>query len=181
MIIIFTGNGKGKTTAALGQAVRAIGQGKRVLMIQFIKGPFISGEHKFLKKFRITSSRFQIIRAGKGFVKIASDKLPFSIHKKAAQRALVLAQKAIRSKKYDLIILDEINVAVSLGLINVTEVLRLLKEVRVSLRDSAPDLILTGRSAPKSFIKLADIVTEIKEIKYPKGIGGYVPKKGIEF
>ncbi|MEK7194051.1 MAG: cob(I)yrinic acid a,c-diamide adenosyltransferase [Patescibacteria group bacterium] len=177
MLLIFTGNGKGKTTAALGQAVRALGQGKRVLAIQFIKSGFISGEHKFLKKFKIQNSKFKIVPAGMGFVKILGDKLPFSEHKKAAQKALALAKKAINppagGQKWDLIILDEINVAVNLKLIKAGEVLKIFKK-------SPADLILTGRGAPKSFIKLADLVTEMKEIKHPFKKGG-LAKKGIEY
>ena len=166
MLIIFTGNGKGKTTAALGQAMRALGQDKKVLMIQFIKSGWVSGEHKFAEKF-------QIIPAGKGFIGIYGDKLPFSVHKKAAQNALNLAKKAIKNKKWDLIILDEINVAVSLKLIKASEILKILKSASV-------DVILTGRSAPKSFIQKADLVTETKEIKHPFK-KGQVAKKGIEF
>jgi cob(I)alamin adenosyltransferase len=173
MIIVFTGNGKGKTTAALGQAIRAVGQNKRVLMIQFIKSGLISGEHKFLKKFKIPQSKFKIIPVGKGFVGICGDKIPLSVHKKAAQKALNLAKKAIKSGNWDLIIFDEVNVAVNLGLIKASEVLKILKS-------SSVDVILTGRSAPKSFIQKADLVTEMKEIKHPFK-KGQIAKKGIEF
>lgn len=173
MLIIFTGNGKGKTTAALGQAIRALGQGKRVLMIQFIKGGWKTGEEKFFKRFKIKGVRFKLIKAGRGFVKILGDKLPFEEHKKAAQKALALAKKSVKSKKWDLIILDEINVAVSLKLIKVGNVLKILKS-------APPDIILTGRGAPQSFIKLANLVTEMKEIKHPFKKGG-LAKKGIEY
>ncbi|PIW97478.1 cob(I)yrinic acid a,c-diamide adenosyltransferase [Candidatus Jorgensenbacteria bacterium CG_4_8_14_3_um_filter_38_10] len=162
MIIVFTGNGKGKTTAALGQAMRALGQAKRVMMIQFIKGPWICGEDKFLKKFQIPPSQFQIFKMGKGFVKILGDSLPLSIHQKAAQKGLRLAEEAIKNQKYDLIILDEINVAVKLGLIKAGQVLKILK-----INPPEKDIILTGRWAPKSFIRKADLVTEMKEIKHP--------------
>lgn len=175
MLIVFTGNGKGKTTAALGQAMRALGQGKRVLTLQFIKSGQISGEHKFLKKFNIPQSKFQMIPAGKGFVKILGDKLPFSIHQKAAQQALQLAKKAIKSKKWDLIILDEINVAVNLKLIKAAEVLKILGRMTAD-----KVAILTGRNAPKIFIQKADLVTEMKEIKHPFQKGKKA-KKGIEF
>jgi len=178
MLLVFTGNGKGKTTAALGQAMRALGQGKRVLIIQFIKN-WISGEHKFVKGFKINGLRFKIISAGKGFVKIGDNKIPFSVHKKAAQNALKLAQKAINppagGKKWDLIILDEINVAVGLKLIKASEVLRILKSAPKNI-----DIILTGRGAPKSFIQKADLVTEMKEIKHPFR-KGQAAKKGIDF
>lgn len=187
MIIVFTGNGKGKTTAALGCAVRALGQNKRVLMIQFIKSGQISGEHKFIKKFQISNSRFQIVPTGKGFVKIGdpaaqqagygASKIPFSVHKKAAQNALKLAEKEINppagGKKWDLVILDEINMAVNLKLIKAADVLKILKS-------AAADIILTGRNAPKIFIDKADLVTEMKEIKHPFQ-KGQMAKRGIDF
>ncbi len=176
MIIVFTGNGKGKTTAALGQAIRALGQGKRVLMVQFIKGEFISGEHKFLKMLPASwQTKFQIIKSGKGFVKISPDKFSFEIHRKAALKALDLAKKGIDSKNWDLIILDEINMAANLKLIKVNEVLKILKKL-----PSEKVLVLTGRGAPKIFIQKADLVTEMKEIKHPFQ-KGKVGQLGIEF
>ncbi len=173
MLIIFTGNGKGKTTAALGCAMRALGHDKRVLMIQFIKSGQISGEHKLIERLKIENLRFKIIPAGKGFVKILGDKIFFSAHKKAAQKALRLADREVKSKKWDLIILDEINVAVNLKLIKTSDVLKIL-------RRASADIILTGRSAPKIFIQKADLVTEMKEIKHPFQKGA-AAKIGIEF
>ncbi len=174
MIMIFTGNGKGKTTAAFGQTIRALGHGKRVSIIQFIKGPWVSGEYKFFDRIKLNKKNFKLVRAGKGFVKILGDKLPFSTHKNAAVKALNLAKKEINSKKWDLIILDEINVAVNLKLLNEKKVLDTLKCIYLcpcksvsGPRRSAPTVILTGRNAPKSFIKEADLVTEMKEIKHP--------------
>ncbi|MBI5079254.1 cob(I)yrinic acid a,c-diamide adenosyltransferase [Candidatus Wolfebacteria bacterium] len=184
MIIVFTGNGKGKTTAALGQAIRALGQKKRVLMIQFIKGPWKSGEDYFAAKLKIQllrskspegHSRFQIIKSGKGFVKILGDKLPFSAHRKAAAAGLKTAEKAIRSGKWDLIIFDEINVAVGLKLIKAAEVLKILQNL-----PETKTVILTGRDAPKSFIKIADLVTEMKEIKHPFQ-KNKAAEKGVDF
>jgi len=191
MILIFTGNGKGKTTAALGQAVRAIGNGKKVLMIQFIKGPFKSGEDYFAEKFSRGSTSgsleveprekdLQIMKTGRGFVGILGDKLPFSEHKKAAQKGLELATKAINppvgGEKYDLIILDEINNAVDLKLVKAVDVLKIIKGV-----SEKTDIILTGRNAPKSFIKIADIVTEMKEVKHIFNKNKHSMKKGIEY
>lgn len=179
MLIVFTGNGKGKTTAAIGQAIRALGRDKRVLMIQFIKGGWETGEKNFPKKFKIQNSRFKILTLGKGFVKILGDKLPFSKHKKAAQKALTLAEKAINQpaggKKWDLIILDEINVAVNLKLIKAAGVLKILKNL-----PEEKTIILTGRDAPKSFIKAADLATEMKEIKHHFQ-RGRAAKAGVEF
>lgn len=195
MILVFTGNGKGKTTAALGQAIRALGQNKKVLMVQFIKGPWISGEDKFLKAMsgKRQATKIKIIKTGKGFIKILGDKLPINEHKKSAQKGLELAKKAIKSKKYDLVILDEVNNAVDLKLIKASDVLKILKPVRViqrlprhwqgeSPRKSAiTDVILTGRNAPKSFIKISDLVTEMKEIKHPFNKNKRSMKKGMEY
>ncbi|MBI5401476.1 cob(I)yrinic acid a,c-diamide adenosyltransferase [Candidatus Wolfebacteria bacterium] len=177
MILVMTGNGKGKTTAALGQAIRALGEGKKVLMVQFIKGPWISGEDKFISNLKSQKSKinFEIIKTGKGFVGILDDKLPIIEHKKVAVEGLKLASKEIKSKKWDLIILDEINNAVNLKLIKAADVLKIIKNL-----SEDTDIIMTGRDAPKSFIKIADIVTEMREIKhiYRKGA---LAKKGIEF
>jgi cob(I)alamin adenosyltransferase len=175
MLLIFTGNGKGKTTAALGCAMRAAGQDKLILMIQFIKSGQTSGEHKFVKKLKTQNLKLKIIPAGKGFVKILGDKKHLSVHKKAAQNALKLVQKAIKGKKWDLIILDEINVAVNLKLIKASDVLKILKSASKDI-----NIILTGRGAPKSFIQKADLVTEMKEIKHPFQKRKKA-KKGIEF
>lgn len=171
MIIVFTGNGKGKTTASLGQAIRVLGEGKKVIMIQFIKGLWISGEDNFIYTF-IPRSKFQIIKGGRGFVGIMDDCLPRSVHKKAALQTLKLAKDAILSKKYDLVILDEINVAVGLKLISEKDVLKILERV-----PAGTDVFLTGRNAPKKFIDLAEIATEMKEIKYK-----FRPaKRGLEY
>jgi len=190
MILIFTGDGKGKTTAALGQAMRALGHGKKVLVIQFIKGPWKTGEDYFAGKFQIPNSKFQIKKTGKGFVKILGDKLSFSEHKKAAREGLKLATRAINSEKYDLIILDEINNAVDLKLVSAKDVLKIIKPLknpRASLFSNSQEfenklnIILTGRNAPKSFIKIADLVTEMKEIKHPFQKNKKSSRPGIEF
>lgn len=176
MLIVFTGNGKGKTTAAIGQAIRALGHSKRVLMIQFIKGPWKSGEYEFAEKNSADwKTKFKIVRAGKGFVGILGDKLPLAKHRKAAQNALKLAKKEIKSGKRDLIILDEINVAVNLKLIKAASVLKILKNL-----PEEKTIILTGRDAPKSFIKAADLATEMKEIKHHFQ-RGRAAKAGVEF
>ncbi len=189
MILVFTGNGKGKTTAALGQAIRALGQGKKVLIIQFIKGPWKSGEDIFARKLRTTDykHKLQIIKTGKGFVKILGDKLPLKDHQKAAREGLKIAEQKIKSKKYDLIILDEINNTIDLKLVSAKDVLKILKPIRVNPRSNqrksatSPDVILTGRNAPKSFIKIADLVTEMKEIKHPFQKNKKSARAGIDF
>ncbi len=175
MIIVFTGNGKGKTTASLGQAVRALGRGKNVLMIQFIKGPWKSGEDYFTKKFQISNSQFLIRKMGLGFVGILGDSLPFADHKKAAEKAFAFFAKELKKKKWGLIILDEINVAVSLKLLSVKKILPTLKKIPLETL-----VILTGRGAPKEFIRLADLVTEMRDLKHPFH-KGRLAKMGIEY
>jgi cob(I)alamin adenosyltransferase len=162
MIIVFTGSGKGKTTASLGQMMRVLGRGKTALMIQFIKGPWISGEDEFSKKFGVPKSTFDIRKMGLGFVGILDDKLPLESHKAAAQKGLKAFITEQKSGKWHLIVLDEINVAVSLGLLTV-------KEVLDAISDFPEDriLILSGRDAPKEFIDRADLATEMREIKHP--------------
>lgn len=173
MIYIFTGQGKGKTTAAIGQGVRAVGQGRKVLIVQFIKDKkFLSGEEKAIAQF---SNRFDFIKGGRGFVDILGDNLPREEHRKAAKAILRKVQKMIFSQKYDLIILDEINVALKLKLISLREVLEIIKKIPEDL-----DLILTGRGASLKLIQIADLVTDFKEVKhhFKKGIKA---QKGIEY
>jgi cob(I)alamin adenosyltransferase len=162
MVMLITGNGKGKTTACVGQMVRAVGQGKRAIMFQFIKGPWISGEHKFLDEYPALKGKLEIHRGGKGFVGILGDSLPREVHKKAAQQTLKKAAQAVRSKKWDVVVLDEVNVAVSLKLVTATQVLEVIKD-----EPQKKIIVLSGRYAPKSFITRADLVTETKEIKHP--------------
>lgn len=175
MIVVFTGNGKGKTTATIGQMLRAVGQGKKAIMLQFIKGPWVSGEHKFLDGHKALKGKLEIHRGGKGFVGILGDKLPFAVHKKAAQNTLRAAAAAIKSGKWDIIALDEVNVAVSLGLIKATDVLRVIKNEPQKMI-----IVLSGRYAPKSFVKRADLATEMREIKHPFNKGKKA-EVGFEF
>jgi cob(I)alamin adenosyltransferase len=171
MVIVFTGDGKGKTTASLGQMVRIVGQDRRALMLQFIKGPWIAGEDKFAKKF----GAFEIVKGGKGFVGIQGDTLPFEEHKEAAEKTLARAKEEIQSQRWDLVVLDEVNVAVDLKLIKAKDVLDILKDLPMH-----KFVILSGRSAPKSFIDRADLATEMREIKHPYA-DGELALKGVEF
>ncbi len=194
MIYLFTGNGKGKTTAALGQALRAVGEGKRVLMVQFIKGPWVSGEDFAVgsklktqnSKLQVKSQNFpdspsllgnfKIVKTGLGFVGILGDKLPIEEHKEAAEKGLELARKESESGNWDILILDEVNNAVSLGLISKESVIELISSSTSKLEN----LILTGRDAPREFIDRADLVTEMRDVKHPyeKGIKA---KRGLEY
>lgn len=172
MLIVLTGNGKGKTTSALGQALRAVGEKRRVIMIQFIKGPWASGEDEAAKRL---APDFMIIKGGKGFVGILGDPYPKEVHKKAAQKTWIQAKKDLASGKYDLVILDELNVALKLRLLTQKEVIPFLAEQKDKL-----DIMITGRDAAPKMIEIADLVSEIKEKKHPfkKGI---IARRGIEF
>jgi cob(I)alamin adenosyltransferase len=172
LVMIFTGDGKGKTTSALGMAIRAAGQGKRVLMVQFIKDFLDYGEIKFCKKY---PHKIEIYSMGKGYVGIFGDKLPLSEHKKAAKRALEFAKTRGLSSRYFMIILDEINVALKLRLLKIDEVIKFIKKLKNKVH-----IVLTGRDAPKKLIQVADLITEMKEIKHPfrKGI---LAQEGIEY
>ena len=166
LVIVHTGDGKGKTTAALGLALRAFGAGLRVLILQFIKGKKDSGELKALKLLGV-----EIRQCGLGFI----TKENFAEQKKSAQIALDLAQKEILSGDWDLIILDEINYAVKFGLLDAPELLELIK-----IRPPTLHLVFTGRDALPELVEAADLVTEMKLIKHPfqKGIAA---QSGIEF
>jgi cob(I)alamin adenosyltransferase len=172
IVIVYTGNGKGKTTASLGLALRAIGHGLNVCMVQFIKGEWHYGELNSLKKLE---PDFELIVAGKGFIGIIDDDHAFEEHVRAAKTALDIVEQKMSLDIFDIIILDEINYAVHLGLLNLGEVMRIVKN-----RPKHLSLILTGNYACDEIILLADLVTEMKEIKHPykKGIKA---KRGIDF
>jgi cob(I)alamin adenosyltransferase len=172
MVIVYTGNGKGKTTASLGVALRAIGHGFRVCMVQFIKGEWHYGELNSIKRLE---PDLELIVAGKGFIGIIDDDHAFEEHVKAANTALNIANQKISLGTFDIIILDEINYAINLGVVKLEDVIKIVKN-----RPKNVSLILTGNHAREELISLADLVTEMKEIKHPykKGIKA---KKGIDF
>jgi len=172
LVIVYTGNGKGKTTAALGMALRAIGYEHKVCMLQFIKGSWHYGEMDSSKKLE---PNFELIAVGKGFVGILDDNSPREEHEKYAAEAVRICREKIFSEKYDVIILDEVNYAINLGLIEVQEIIKIIKE-----KPSELDLVLTGRNVKDEIVELADLVTEMKEIKHPFK-SGIKAKKGIDF
>jgi cob(I)alamin adenosyltransferase len=172
LVIVYTGNGKGKTTAALGMALRAVGYDHKVCMLQFIKGSWHYGEMDSSKKLE---PNFELIAIGKGFVGILDDNSSREEHEKYAEEALKICRKKIFSEKYDVVILDEVNYAINLGLIDIEEIKKIIKE-----KPSDLDLVLTGNYAKEEIIKLADLVTEMKEIKHPFK-SGIKAKKGIDF
>jgi cob(I)alamin adenosyltransferase len=171
LIIVFTGNGKGKTTAAMGQALRAVGQGLKVLMLQFIKGTWDYGELKSIKRL---DPDFKIKPLGKGFIRSKS-KLNDKEALENINQSWEQARKEIFSEKYDMVILDEINYVIDFGLLPVEEMLTLLTD-----KPEGQHIVLTGRNAHKSVVEKADLVTEMVEIKHQcsKGIKA---QKGIEF
>jgi cob(I)alamin adenosyltransferase len=169
LIQVYTGNGKGKTTAALGLALRAIGHGMKVLIIQFMKGKTGYGEQEAAERY---APNLTIIRAGReAFVSKSS---PDPLDVKLAQEGFSIAKKAVQNKEHDIIILDEINMAIDYGLLPLSDLLNLI--------DSKPEtieLILTGRNAHLKVLEKADLVTEMVERKhyYKRGIPA---RKGIE-
>ena len=171
-MIVYTGNGKGKTTAALGLAMRAVGYDHKVCMLQFIKGSWHYGEMDSSKKLE---PNFELIAIGKGFVGILDDNSPREEHEKYAAEALRICREKINSGNYNVVILDEVNYAINLGLIDVQEIIKLIKE-----KPSNLDLVLTGRDVKEEIVELADLVTEMKEIKHPFK-SGIKAKKGIDF
>jgi cob(I)alamin adenosyltransferase len=172
MVIVYTGRGKGKTTAALGIVLRSVGHGHKVGMIQFIKGEWYYGELSSSKRLE---PEFEMIAAGKGFVGIIDDDHSIQEHQKAAQYALALARERLSSKMYDVMILDEINYAMKLNLISVKNVIDIVKE-----KPRKTTLVLTGNYAPDEVIAVADLVTEMREIKHPYQLG-IKAKKGIDY
>lgn len=167
-IQVYTGNGKGKTTAALGLAFRAVGRGLNVCVFQFIKGGGRYGEHLAAEKL---APLLTIIQTGRpGWVNTTD----ITEDRRAAQEAFVRAKELLTSGEYDLFICDEINGAVGFGLIDVEQVLEL-----ISCKPEKTELVLTGRNAHQQIIEAADLVTEMREIKHYYKAG--VPaRSGIE-
>ena len=175
LILVNTGNGKGKTTAALGVVLRAVGQGFKVLILQFIKSGNGYGELAGLAKL---GDQVEIRSVGKGFIYYKRDEVgeaELSRHKEAAQVAWRTLVEEVNSDKWDLIVMDEINNAINYELIDVHSVVEMLKNKPKRLY-----VVLTGRYAKPEIIDMADTVTEMKVVKhaYEKGIKA---AKGIEF
>ena len=171
LLIVFTGNGKGKTTASLGMALRTIGHGYKVAIIQFIKGGWTTGEEKALKTF---SSNLSWHSLGEGFTWETQDRIR---DEKLVQEAWQLAKKYIQNESYKLIILDEINIATKLGYLAPEEIITFLK----SINNRKNHIVLTGRGASDLIINYADLVTEMKLIRHPFKEQGIKAQKCVEF
>ena len=171
LLIVFTGNGKGKTTASLGMALRTIGHGYKVAIIQFIKGGWTTGEEKAFKNL---SSKISWHALGEGFTWETQDRIR---DEKLVQEAWQLAKKYIKNESYKLIILDEINIATKLGYLAPEEIITFLK----SLNNRKNHVVLTGRGASESIINFADLVTEMKLIRHPFKEQGIKAQKCVEF
>jgi cob(I)alamin adenosyltransferase len=172
LIIVYTGPGKGKTSAALGTAMRAVGQGMKVLMVQFIKGSWHYGE---LETARLLGEeRMRILPMGRGFVKVGAEK-PDPEDVRLVEEAWDFARQKILSGEYDLVILDEINYAISYKMLDAQAVAGVLDQ-----KPPRVHVVLTGRNAHPALLERADLVTEMREVKHPfqKGIAA---QRGIEY
>jgi len=172
LVIVYTGPGKGKTTAALGAMLGCVGLGPKVLMVQFTKGSWHYGE---LEAARLLGEdRFRILPMGRGFVKLGAEK-PHSEDLRLAEEAWAFTRQSIESGQYDLVVLNEINYVISYKLLDARVVVEALKRKPEKLH-----VILTGRNAHPSILELADLVAEMREVKHPyqKGIAA---QKGIEY
>lgn len=181
MLIIYTGDGKGKTTAAFGMALRAAGWGRRVAIFQFVKEE--SWEEGARNAIRSNlKDKIEIEALGIGFVGIMGDRKPFTVHKKAAKDGVRLVLKLLKSPKilkYDLIICDEILGALHGGLLEREDIERIFQTM-VADTEKHVDLVFTGRNAPKWLVDRADLVTEMRKIKHPFD-RGLQAKKGIDY
>jgi cob(I)alamin adenosyltransferase len=169
LVQIFTGDGKGKTTAAIGAVIRALGHGLRVYVAFFMKGDYPYGERSILSQLpNVTMASF----GSRGFIDPANIKPE---EKEQAKRALAAVREVMLSGSYDLVVLDEVNLAAAWNLVELDEVLRLIDE-----KPEGVELILTGRRADSKLVKAADLVTEMLKIKHPYD-EGVAAREGIEY
>jgi cob(I)alamin adenosyltransferase len=172
LIVVITGDGKGKSTSALGMALRACGHGMRVCIIQFMKGDLYAGEWDGIKRM---DCAIELHTTGKGFCGIQGNPYPWAEHRANAQDAIDLIREKMSAGPYDLLILDEINNALKLKLVDLEQLLDIIRA-----KPPLMHLVLTGRDAHPQVIELADTVSEVREIKhaYRQGIE---PQPGIDY
>lgn len=172
LVVVITGNGKGKTTSALGMALRACGHGMRVCIVQFMKGDLYAGEWDGIRKMECA---IELHATGKGFCGIQGNPYPWAEHRANAQDAIDLVREKIASGGFDLMILDEINNAVKLKLVDLEQVLAIIRD-----RPPLMHLVLTGRDAHLDVIDLADTVSEVCEVKHAYR-SNIEPQPGIDY
>ncbi|UCG62674.1 MAG: cob(I)yrinic acid a,c-diamide adenosyltransferase [Candidatus Zixiibacteriota bacterium] len=172
LLVVYTGDGKGKTTAALGMCVRALGYNWKICIIQFIKGSWKYGELKGIKRL---APDVELHTVGEGFVGIIDDDKSFEEHRAAARKGVQLALDKIKSNQYRLVILDELNVAMDLGLVTEEEADEIL-----AARTDKQHLVITGRNASESILEKADLITEMREVRHPYQ-QGILAQKGIDW
>ena len=170
-IVVLTGNGKGKTTSALGMAMRAIGQGLKVGMFQFLKGSWKYGELETAKRL---APDLMLRPLGEGFVRVDPDN-PDPKDIECARRSWEVCKEALLSGDYGMVIFDELNTTISYGLLPVDEVIAVLQQ-----RPPQVHVVVTGRDAHPKIVEIADLVTEMREIKHPFQ-SGVNARKGIEY
>lgn len=172
LVVVITGNGKGKTTSAMGMALRSAGHGMKVCIIQFMKGDIYSGEWDGVK---LLGDLVELTPTGKGFCGIQGNPYPFAEHRQNAQDALLLVDQKMQSGMFQTLILDEINNALELKLVDLEQVLNILRN-----RPPELHLIMTGRDAHPEIIEIADTVSEVQEIKhaYRRDIE---PQPGVDY
>jgi cob(I)alamin adenosyltransferase len=173
LTLIFTGNGKGKTTAAVGLTVRAAGNRMRVFFLQFIKGQWKTGEREILRG--IPGIDLEVTGRGFTIEHLRNPNIPLEDHAAAAAHGWQVAQQIVREAEYDVVVLDEILGAISAGLVPLEEVVELVRNKPPTLH-----LVLTGRGAPAALVEVADLVSEIQPIKHPFD-QGIKAQRGIEF
>lgn len=172
LVMVYTGNGKGKTTAAFGLALRAVGHGAAVYVVQFLKGPErMYGEAEAAQRY--LGEFLTVVQSGRDEFVNRLDPSPED--RELARQGLELARRAMLSGRYQMVVLDEVNVALDYGLLSLRDVLDLIDD-----RPPQVDLVLTGRHAPAELLARADMVSEVREVKhhYQRGIGA---RPGIEF
>ncbi len=169
-VLVNTGDGKGKTTAALGLALRAVGQGLHVLIVQFIKGNWPTGELRALERL---SPELTVRTMGKGFTWQHEN---LEADRAAAREAWAVCREALADGEYGLVVMDEINYAIAYGLLDVAEVVNAVKERRPDLH-----VVLTGRNAHADVVAVADTVTEMRSIKHAFRDEGTKATRGIEY
>jgi cob(I)alamin adenosyltransferase len=169
LLIVNTGNGKGKTTAALGQAFRAIGHSKKVCVIQFIKGSKTYGELLAVEKYK---DLIDIFVTGNGYIWQSDD---VEVDQACAMKGWQLAKQKLNSSEYFMVILDELTYLMTFGFLEIDVILNDIKQKREDLH-----VVVTGRNAPVKLIEAADLVTEMQEVKHPYRMG-VMAQEGIEF